>query len=71
VNGIRLCFILLAILALPGPGWAVTIHEIRIDQPGADVNEYFELAGAPGESQSLITSSKELIGSKKNDGQDH
>jgi len=50
VNGIRLCFILLAILALPSTGWAVTINEIRIDQPGADVNEYFELAGAPGES---------------------
>ena len=29
---------------------AVTINEIRIDDPGTDDNEYFELAGTPGES---------------------
>lgn len=31
-----------------GPG--VTINEIRIDQPGSDTEEYFELTGAPGAS---------------------
>jgi len=50
VNGIRFCIILLTILALPGLGWGVTINEIRIDQPGADTNEYFELTGRAGES---------------------
>lgn len=29
---------------------AAVINEIRIDQPGADTNEYFELYGAAGES---------------------
>lgn len=28
----------------------VMLNEIRIDQPGADLDEYFELAGNPGES---------------------
>lgn len=31
-----------------GPG--VTINEIRIDQPGSDIDEYFELTGTPGSS---------------------
>ncbi|MBM4112082.1 MAG: hypothetical protein FJ253_01720 [Phycisphaerae bacterium] len=31
-------------------GPAVTINEIRIDQPGSDVSEYFELKGEPGTS---------------------
>ncbi|MCH8963317.1 MAG: lamin tail domain-containing protein [Planctomycetes bacterium] len=34
---------------------AVTINEIRIDQPGSDVDEYFELAGAPGTSLDGMT----------------
>ncbi|MFQ5429611.1 MAG: PEP-CTERM sorting domain-containing protein [Phycisphaerae bacterium] len=29
---------------------ALTINEVRIDQPGSDASEYFELAGIPGES---------------------
>ena len=32
-----------------GPG-SVVINEIRIDQPGLDDDEYFELAGTPGTS---------------------
>lgn len=31
-------------------GWALGINEIRIDQPGTDDDEYFELAGTPNES---------------------
>jgi endonuclease/exonuclease/phosphatase family metal-dependent hydrolase len=34
---------------------AVLISEIRIDQPGADLEEYFELAGDPGTDLSVIT----------------
>ena len=33
----------------------VTISEIRIDQPGSDNDEYFELAGAPGTSLDGLT----------------
>jgi predicted extracellular nuclease len=33
----------------------VTINEIRTDQPGTDNDEYFELAGAPGESLDGLT----------------
>lgn len=32
----------------PGSPPAVVINEIRIDEPGADLQEYFELRGAPG-----------------------
>ncbi len=32
------------------PAWGLVINEIRIDQPGADRDEFFELAGAPGAS---------------------
>lgn len=31
-----------------GPAFAGTINEIRIDQPGSDNDEYFELVGEPG-----------------------
>ena len=34
---------------------AVNINEIRIDQPGTDNDEYFELAGTPNESLSDMT----------------
>lgn len=34
---------------------AVTISEIRIDQPSTDNDEYFELAGAPGTSLDGLT----------------
>lgn len=34
---------------------AVLINEIRIDQTGTDYDEYFELAGAPGESLDGLT----------------
>jgi hypothetical protein len=33
----------------------ITINEIRIDQPGSDVDEYFELAGMSGESLDGLT----------------
>jgi hypothetical protein len=33
----------------------VTINEIRIDQPSSDNDEYFELAGVPGESLDGLT----------------
>lgn len=39
-----------ACLMVPVIAWGIVINEIRIDQPGADVDEYFELAGNPGES---------------------
>ncbi len=32
------------------PAWGLVINEIRIDQPGADRDEFFELAGTPGAS---------------------
>ncbi len=34
----------------PLPAGALWINEIRIDEPGTDVNEYVELKGAPGTS---------------------
>ncbi len=37
------------------PDADVVINELRIDQPGSDVDEYFELAGAPGDSLSGLT----------------
>ena len=36
-------------------GEAVTISEIRIDQPSTDNDEYFELAGAAGTSMNGLT----------------
>jgi len=46
--------IILGICALcliaPAVAHAVTINEIRIDNVGADTDEYFELAGTPGQS---------------------
>ncbi len=35
--------------------WNVVINEIRIDQPGTDRDEYFELAGVPGTDLSGLT----------------
>lgn len=32
----------------PNPETALVIHEVRIDQPGEDRDEYFELMGPPG-----------------------
>lgn len=40
---------LLCCLALAVPAVAVEITEIRIDHGGSDTDEYFELAGSPGE----------------------
>ncbi len=37
-----------ALCTVSGDPPAVLINEIRIDQPGADTDEYFELVGAPG-----------------------
>lgn len=44
------CAALLAALPALALGGTVTINEVRIDQPGGDADEYFELAGAPGTS---------------------
>ena len=38
-----------------GPESTVIINEIRIDHPGADINEYFELAGGANESLAGLT----------------
>lgn len=50
---------LLACLAVAGivtsAHAAISINEIRIDMPSTDVNEYFELAGNPGESLAGLT----------------
>jgi len=45
----------LALLALAMPALALNINEIRIEQPGGDNDEYFELAGQPGESLDGLT----------------
>jgi hypothetical protein len=37
-------------VSVAGAAFAVNLNEIRIDQPGGDVDEYVELAGTPGES---------------------
>ncbi len=39
----------LAILAVPLTAGAIRINEIRIDNPGVDTDEYFELFGNPAE----------------------
>lgn len=44
---ILLSFLLLALFIVPSAA-AVRIEEIRIDQPGPDHDEYFELYGEPG-----------------------
>lgn len=50
-------FLILALLLLLAPAAeaAVTLSEIRVDQPGGDNDEYFELAGNPGESLAGLT----------------
>ena len=45
ITGVVVCA-----LYFPTCTFAVVINEIRIDQPGADTDEYFELAGSPGTS---------------------
>jgi hypothetical protein len=44
---------------LAAAGWSaqadVSINEIRIDMTGTDTDEYFELAGSPGESLNSLT----------------
>ncbi|MBI1853611.1 MAG: immunoglobulin domain-containing protein [Planctomycetes bacterium] len=42
------------LFAIPAFG-QVTINEIRVDQPGADNDEYFELAGPPGTALTGLT----------------
>jgi hypothetical protein len=39
-----------ALLSTSGALGAITLNEIRTDQSGLDTDEYFELAGTPGES---------------------
>jgi hypothetical protein len=41
---------LVCALYFPANAFATIINEIRIDQPGADTDEYFELTGTPGTS---------------------
>jgi hypothetical protein len=43
------------IALIPMAASAVMINEIRIDQSGADDDEYFELSGTPGESLDGLT----------------
>jgi hypothetical protein len=52
---LRLAIILTGLLALALPLHAVTLNEIRTDQTGTDYDEYFELAGQPGESLAGLT----------------
>lgn len=54
----RTCLVatsLLSLILLAAPLGAVTINEIRIDQTGTDLDEYFELAGNPNESLTGLT----------------
>ena len=54
----RFSKVILAVFCLaliPVMASAVVINEIRIDQGGGDVNEYFELFGTPGESLDGLT----------------
>ncbi len=46
---------LIALLAVPVTALALEINEIRIDQTSTDNDEYFELAGNPGESLDAYT----------------
>ncbi len=54
-----LCFVMLLILALVSVNVlasnTIVINEIRIDQPGSDNNEYFELKGVSGSSLDGLT----------------
>lgn len=45
----------LELTACGGRGPALLINEIRIDQPGTDTDEYFELRGKPGTSLTGVT----------------
>ena len=47
--------VFVCLMLLTSTAYAVTINEIRIDQPGADTDEYFELSGSPGESLDGLT----------------
>ena len=44
-----------ALIMVPVCAMAITINEVRIDHGGADVDEYFELMGMPGESLDGLT----------------
>jgi len=50
---VSLVLVCLALVAVPT--FAATLNEIRIDQGGSDYDEYFELAGNPGESLDGLT----------------
>ncbi|MFH2051755.1 MAG: hypothetical protein ABIK96_04735 [bacterium] len=52
---IKVTLILAAMALLAVPTLAVTLNEVRIDQGGTDNDEYFELAGMPGESLNGLT----------------
>lgn len=51
----RFAFALLCLLSWASITMAVAINELRIDQVGNDDDEYFELAGSPGESLEDLT----------------
>ncbi len=53
LKSLSLVAILALVFALPVQ--AAVISEIRIDQPGSDIDEYFELTGTPGESLDGLT----------------
>ena len=45
----------LAPVIAPSPGGGITINEIRVDQSGSDLDEYFELIGPAGQSLDGLT----------------
>jgi hypothetical protein len=45
-----LCLAITTLILIPSFVQGISINEIRIDQPGADNDEYFELTGNPGDS---------------------
>ncbi len=52
---IKVSLILAGLALIAMPAFAISLNEIRIDQGGSDYDEYFELAGNPGESLDGLT----------------
>ncbi len=52
---IKVTMLLAAVALFALPAFAVTLNEIRVDQPSSDYEEYVELAGMPGESLDDVT----------------
>lgn len=54
-RGLLIAWSVLVAIVFSHVAVAVQINEIRIDQPGQDNDEYFELVGSPGESLDGLT----------------